>query len=148
MARDCAVGLTACAEPLNSLGARHWEEFATQNYFDVRSPAAALPPGCCWLSPALLAQEHGVFASTVFSAPLLLVAFVIMAMSLRNTAEMLVVVKRAELMRETAQRGGGGGEQGDAGGETSGGGAARGGGKGVRRRGAPTSHGGGDGSKT
>ena len=89
-----------------------------------------------------------MFASTVFSAPLLLVAFVIMAMSLRNTAEMLVVVKRAELMRETAQRGGGGGEQGDAGGETSGRGAARAGGKGVRRRGAPTSHGGGDGSKT
>ena len=143
------MGLTACAEPLNSLGARHWEEFATQNYFDVRRPAAALPPARCWLSPALLAQEHGVFASTVFSAPLLLVAFVIMAMSLRNTAEMLVVVKRAELMRDMAQRGGGGGEQGDAGGETaSGGGTARAGGKGVRRRGAPTSHGGGDGSKT
>ena len=143
------MGLTACAEPLNSLGARHWEEFATQNYFDVRRPAAALPPARCWLSPALPAQEHGVFASTVFSAPLLLVAFVIMAMSLRNTAEMLVVVKRAELMRDMAQRGGGGGEQGDAGGETaSGGGTARAGGKGVRRRGAPTSHGGGDGSKT
>ena len=136
--------------PLNSLGARHWEEFATQNYFDVRRPAAALPPARCWLSPALLAQEHGVFASTVFSAPLLLVAFVIMAMSLRNTAEMLVVVKRAELQREMAQRGGGGGggEQGDAGGETTGGETSRAGGKRVRRRGAHASPGGGDGSKT
>ena len=91
-----------------------------------------------------------MFASTVFSAPLLLVAFVIMAMSLRNTAEMLVVVKRAELQREMAQRGGGGGggEQGDAGGETTGGETSRAGGKGMRRRGAPASPGGGDGSKT
>ena len=91
-----------------------------------------------------------MFASTVFSAPLLLVAFVIMAMSLRNTAEMLVVVKRAELQREMAQRGvgGGGGEQGDAGGETTGGETSRAGGKRVRRRGAPASPGGGDGSKT
>ena len=112
-------------------------------------PAAALPPARCWLSPALLAQEHGVFASTVFSAPLLLVAFVIMAMSLRNTAEMLVVVKRAELQREMAQRGGGGGGGDcDAGGETTGGETSRAGGKRVRRRGAPASPGGGDGSKT
>ena len=44
------------AERLNRLGARHWRSFAGQDYFD----------------------PHGVFASALLSAPLLLVMFVIL----------------------------------------------------------------------
>ena len=51
-----AVGLAYSAETLNSLGNKHWKSFATQNYFDSR----------------------GVFASALFSAPLIFIAFVIL----------------------------------------------------------------------
>lgn len=75
MRAPCAVGLAAAAESLNGLAAKHWRLFSTQNYFD----------------------EHGVFASALFSTPLLFTAFVILLMTLKGTADLLVVAKRAEL---------------------------------------------------
>ena len=44
-------------------------------------------------------QEHGVFASAVFCAPLLLIASTIMCISLRSTVNMMIVTKRLELKR-------------------------------------------------
>jgi hypothetical protein len=70
-----AVGLVSLAEPLNTFASRHWHLFASQNYFD----------------------RHGVFVSVVYSGPLLLVALVIVVAALLTTADLLVVVKRAEL---------------------------------------------------
>lgn len=66
------------AEWLNSLGARHWKAFATQNYFD----------------------HHGVFISAVWSAPFLVNAFSLIVLALRTSASLLVKVKRAEFARE------------------------------------------------
>lgn len=43
------------AENINTLGARHWTEFATQDYFD----------------------RHGVFISLLFSLPLMVIALYI-----------------------------------------------------------------------
>jgi hypothetical protein len=106
------VGLTASAEWLNAWGAAHWQEFASQDYFDVRALAPLLlcvgVSRCCCGALYLMslhiglwraAQEHGVFASVVFCAPLLLVAFVILVLSLRSTVQMMVVTKRHELQR-------------------------------------------------
>lgn len=75
------LALCASAEWLNALGAAHWKEFASQDYFD----------------------EHGVFASAVFSAPLLLVAFTIMIFSLKSTVGMMVIAKRQQLQLESKQ---------------------------------------------
>ena len=47
------VSLVFLAEPLNSVCAANWRLFSKQNYFD----------------------EHGVFASTMFAGPLLLIGF-------------------------------------------------------------------------
>ena len=57
---DCvlavAAGTVYNAERINSLLARHWRSFATQNYFD----------------------KHGVFFCALVSTPLLLDMFVIL----------------------------------------------------------------------
>lgn len=47
-------------ERLNNIGRRHWENFATQNYFD----------------------EHGVFFSALVSGPLLLLLFMLLVRAL------------------------------------------------------------------
>jgi hypothetical protein len=52
--------------------------FSTQNYFD----------------------QHGVFASALWSAPLLFTAFVILLMNLRSTVDMLVVCAPKQLARQ------------------------------------------------
>jgi len=69
------VGLVGSAERLNSLGAKHWRSFATQNYFD----------------------ERGVFAASVFCAPLLALGFLQLFNFLYEASNLLVEVKRNEL---------------------------------------------------
>ena len=43
--RRCTVGLVASAEWLNAWGAAHWQEFASQDYFDVRARWPCLQTG-------------------------------------------------------------------------------------------------------
>lgn len=69
------LGSVYYAERLNTILARHWEKFATQPYFD----------------------RHGVFLSTVWSGPLLLVSTVILVNTLRTLVQLLVKWKRADL---------------------------------------------------
>lgn len=52
--KPCAVVLVFSSERLNALGARHWQRFAGQNYFD----------------------GSGIFVSAVLSAPLVFTMFV------------------------------------------------------------------------
>ena len=63
------------AERLNSLLLRHWRSFATQPYFDSR----------------------GVFISTVWSGPLLLISSLILVNSMMMMIQMMIKWKRAEL---------------------------------------------------
>ena len=63
------------AESFNSYGAKNWQAFSTQNYFD----------------------KNGVFASVIFSSPLLTLGVGIMLNALYETSQMLVTVKRLEL---------------------------------------------------
>lgn len=67
--------LVRCAERFNSLGAEHWESFATQNYFD----------------------KNGIFIGILFCGPLLLYCFMLLFIYLREAAQLLVQVKRAEI---------------------------------------------------
>jgi hypothetical protein len=70
--------LVRSAEYLNSYGAQHWEEFATQNYFDSR----------------------GIFTGIFICAPLLLDAFIMLACYLREASQLLVQVKSMELKKK------------------------------------------------
>ena len=63
------------AERLNSFLQHHWQRFASQPYFDA----------------------HGVFLSTVWSGPLLLVSTLILVNSLFAMVSLMVKWKRAEL---------------------------------------------------
>ncbi|BBN04874.1 transmembrane protein 18 [Marchantia polymorpha subsp. ruderalis] len=63
------------AERLNSILDRHWKSFARQPYFD----------------------RHGVFLSTVWSVPLLLMSTLILVNSLLTLSKLLVKWKTAEL---------------------------------------------------
>ncbi|KAG0578871.1 hypothetical protein M758_4G052800 [Ceratodon purpureus] len=63
------------AERLNTVLRRHWRSFATQPYFDT----------------------HGVFISTVWSGPLLLISTLILVNSMVTMTRMMVKWKRAEL---------------------------------------------------
>lgn len=63
------------AERLNSFLLRHWRSFATQPYFD----------------------SHGVFISTVWSGPLLLISTLILVNSMVTMTRMMIQWKRAEL---------------------------------------------------
>lgn len=62
------------AEPLNTLARAHWRAFAGQDYFDTR----------------------GVFVSVTYSAPLLVLAFLVLLNGLRLACRLLVQVKRKE----------------------------------------------------
>mmetsp|Transcript_10462 Transcript_10462/g.13569 ORF Transcript_10462/g.13569 Transcript_10462/m.13569 type:complete len:172 (-) Transcript_10462:163-678(-) len=68
-------GLICIAEPLNTFCAQNWQKFSNQDYFD----------------------EHGLFASTLYSGPLLVIGFYQLFNFLKITADLLVRVKRAEL---------------------------------------------------
>lgn len=63
------------AERLNAILLRNWSSFAGQPYFD----------------------SHGVFISTVWSGPLLLISTLILVNSMVTLTRMLVKWKRAEL---------------------------------------------------
>ncbi|KAG7363037.1 transmembrane protein [Nitzschia inconspicua] len=66
------------AEYLNSWGAQHWEEFATQDYFDKR----------------------GVFVGIMISGPLLLDSLIMLFLFLSEAGSLLVQVKKEELKRK------------------------------------------------
>lgn len=63
------------AESLNGYGAKNWERFATQNYFD----------------------DRGIFISTMMSAPLLLVGLYMLVSYLREASYLLVEVKKYQI---------------------------------------------------
>ena len=69
---DLLVGFS---EKINGYCAVHWRSFSKQNYFD----------------------EHGTFASALFSGPLLLIGFAQLINFLRLTSSALISAKRLEL---------------------------------------------------
>mmetsp|Transcript_7859 Transcript_7859/g.11873 ORF Transcript_7859/g.11873 Transcript_7859/m.11873 type:complete len:157 (-) Transcript_7859:1016-1486(-) len=79
--------LVRLSEWINGKLARIWDNFSTQNYFD----------------------ERGVFMGVMWSAPLLAILFMMMINFLLSAANLLVVVKKAELKakmkREKANKG-------------------------------------------
>lgn len=74
------VALVASAERLNTYGREHWEEFATQNYFD----------------------ERGVFAAVLFCAPLLALSLVMMVNFIIVAANLLIDLKRKQIKKKRA----------------------------------------------
>mmetsp|Transcript_25753 Transcript_25753/g.102800 ORF Transcript_25753/g.102800 Transcript_25753/m.102800 type:complete len:173 (-) Transcript_25753:53-571(-) len=72
------TALVAAAERLNTVGARHWRRFATQNYFD----------------------EHGVFAAAMYAGPMLALGFVMLFNFIRLAAGLLIEVKKEQIERE------------------------------------------------
>lgn len=69
--------LVRSSEWLNGLGARNWERFATQNYFDKR----------------------GIFVGIMLCAPLLLDSLMMLLFFLSEASTLLVQVKKQELKR-------------------------------------------------
>jgi len=63
--------LVFCGEMINSLCQAHWVQFSTQNYFD----------------------SNGVFAGVIFSMPLLMLLFAIVANLVYLSSELLVTTK-------------------------------------------------------
>lgn len=82
------VAIIFNAERINSLAARHWQTFATQNYF----------------------QSHGTFTSALLSAPLLLTMFTVLINYLMEMVLLMVEMKRKELVYKARQRGKSGGK--------------------------------------
>ena len=75
----CFIGIVVrLSERLNGLGARNWEAFATQNYFD----------------------RQGVFVGIMFCAPLLMDCFFMLTMFIREASQLVVDVKRMELKKK------------------------------------------------
>mmetsp|Transcript_129384 Transcript_129384/g.258310 ORF Transcript_129384/g.258310 Transcript_129384/m.258310 type:complete len:174 (+) Transcript_129384:89-610(+) len=70
------------AERLNGLAAKHWKDFASQQYFD----------------------PSGTFASVVLGVPLLVCQLLIVVFLLREAASMVIKVKRLEFKRDIAQK--------------------------------------------
>lgn len=66
------------AEWLNGMGARNWQHFATQNYFDKR----------------------GIFVGIMLCGPLLLDSFMMLVFFVLEASQLLVDVKRGELARK------------------------------------------------
>ena len=66
------------AERWNALCAQHWEQIATQNYFD----------------------KNGVFVAVVVCCPLLLDCLIMLLMFVREAAGLLVKVKTNEMRRK------------------------------------------------
>jgi hypothetical protein len=65
------------AEYLNGWGARNWESFCTQNYFD----------------------RKGIFVGIMLCGPLLMDCFLLLLMFLREASQLLIKVKRRELRK-------------------------------------------------
>ena len=70
--------LVRCSEWLNGLGAKHWQKFATQDYFDRR----------------------GIFTGIMLSGPLLLDSLMMLLFFVSEAAQLLVEVKTQELKRK------------------------------------------------
>ncbi|KAK4768389.1 hypothetical protein SAY87_003530 [Trapa incisa] len=70
-----ALGGVYLAEKLNKFLRENWRIFATQNYFD----------------------SHGIFLSTLWSGPLLVMAIIILVNTLFNLCYLIVKWKKAEL---------------------------------------------------
>ncbi|KAK4778916.1 hypothetical protein SAY86_006444 [Trapa natans] len=70
-----ALGGVYLAEKLNKFLRENWRSFATQNYFD----------------------SHGIFLSTLWSGPLLVMAIIILVNTLFNLCYLIVKWKKAEL---------------------------------------------------
>merc|ERR1712154_165941 len=66
------------AELLNGYGARNWESFATQNYFD----------------------RSGIFIGIFLCGPLLLDCFIVLTLLIREASQLLVEVKKMELKKK------------------------------------------------
>ena len=85
------LAVVRAAEWINGVAGRHWELFASQQYFD----------------------KHGVFVSVMLSVNLLLAAFFILGNALRASVAMLIEVKKKEFKHEAkrkAKAAAGGGE--------------------------------------
>ena len=85
------LAVVRSAEWINGVAGRHWELFASQQYFD----------------------KHGVFVSVMLSVNLLLAAFFILGNALRASVAMLIEVKKKECKHEAkrkAKAAAGGGE--------------------------------------
>jgi 4-amino-4-deoxy-L-arabinose transferase-like glycosyltransferase len=70
------------AEYLNGWGARNWERFATQNYFDSR----------------------GVFVGIMLSGPLLLDSLVMLFKFVAEAGSLLIAVKKEEMKHKKKQQ--------------------------------------------
>jgi transmembrane protein 18 len=79
-----AMSIVALAQPLNSLGAEYWEEFASQPYFD----------------------KNGAFFSAVVSCPLVLVMLVTLMNCVVIAVSEMVVLKRKQLKQAAKQNSG------------------------------------------
>ncbi|KAL0085839.1 transmembrane protein 18-domain-containing protein [Phycomyces blakesleeanus] len=75
------LGMAALASPLNSLGAEHWKQFASANYFD----------------------PSGMFIVIVYAFPLLINGFFTLFFVLRATVKTMVLVKKQSLKAKKAQ---------------------------------------------
>jgi len=75
-------GLVRGGEYLNRIGAKHWKQFATQNYFDSR----------------------GVFCSIMLATPLLIDSFIMLCLLIRESAQLLVQVKRQEIKQRQKKK--------------------------------------------
>ena len=76
------LAVVRCAEWINGVAGRHWELFASQQYFD----------------------KHGVFVSVMLSVNLLLAAFFILGNALRASVAMLIEVKKKEFKHEAKRK--------------------------------------------
>mmetsp|Transcript_42126 Transcript_42126/g.51141 ORF Transcript_42126/g.51141 Transcript_42126/m.51141 type:complete len:171 (+) Transcript_42126:144-656(+) len=72
------LGMVLMAEHINEFAGAHWTKFATQPYFD----------------------PSGLFISAVFSVPLVFLVLIILVNSLINMTNMMVKVKRAQIVSE------------------------------------------------
>jgi len=63
------------AEWINTQGAKHWEQFATQDYFDKR----------------------GIFIGIMLAAPLLVDSFMMLLFFMSEASSLLIEVKRNEI---------------------------------------------------
>lgn len=77
-----ALGVVWCAQPLNSLGAEYWEDFATQPYFD----------------------KYGAFFSAVVSCPLVLVMLVVLVNCIVIAVSEMVDLKRRQLKQQARKQ--------------------------------------------
>ena len=73
--------LVRMAERLNGIAARHWQSFATQNYFD----------------------QKGIFVSIMLCTPLLFDSLVMLLIYLREASQLLVQVKTHQIKKQRKQ---------------------------------------------